>query len=186
MNAAVRDATVAARVPLDLRADLEAIAERDQARDPDATLTTVMRRLLRRGADHELGRSPNGNGLFDPAPGQHRPGGPATSRRAAEQVAPRTGSHRHLALTYIAARDQGATADEVIAYFERQGIHIAGNGPARRVSELVKAGAIAPAIETDPETGGARIAIRPTRHGLHATVYEATALGRAWLKERST
>lgn len=176
----LRDTTVAARVPLDLRTDLEAVVQRD--REPD--LTAVLRKALRRYADERLGRAPAGaGGLFAPAQGAARRRDRSTSTQAALDVAPRTGSQRRRALEVIAAMGiNGATADEVIRALEQTGQRIAVNGVARRVTDLLQAGAIEPApfIHDDGTPG---VIARRTRNGSHATVYVITAKGTAWLQE---
>lgn len=197
---AVRDATIAARVPVDLREDLERLVERDKRRGSDATLTTVIRRLLRQGADAELAPAVT-YGLnaadyhtlrLNHAPGRARAGDPGTSRAAARDVAPRAGSQRRRALELIAAAGHhGMTTDEVIAELEAQAIRDgrrppAVNGVARRVTDLLQAGAITGAVDqldgVDPVTGSSLVPrTRPTRHGSRATVYIATAHGKTWL-----
>lgn len=183
----VRDVSIAARVPLELRADLERLAARDGATDPAADLSRVIRRLLRAGADVELAtgkRITPGNGaagLFAPQPGKARRRDPATSKAAASRVAPRVGSQRREALELVAAAgERGATADEVIAELERRhpDRRIAVNGIARRVADLKEAGA----IDTVLIAADGRVRSRLTRNGAAAEVYVATPLGRAWLE----
>lgn len=176
---AQHDVTVAARVPLELRAELE------QARDTagDADLSVTIRRALRAEADRVLGRAPAGAaGLFAPAKGSARRHDRATSTQAALDVAPRTGSQRRRALAIIEGHGQhGATTDEVIAELEQRAA-IEGksppavNGVARRVTDLLQADAITPLTLDGAE------ATRPTRHGSQAIVYVATEKGRAWLR----
>lgn len=214
MTPVVEDATVAARVPTSLRQDLEAV--RDLVGDPDLSVT--MRRLLRAGADVELKRggridlerlqadlatTPAG-GLFGPRPGARRKRGRATSEQAAADVAPRSGSQRRRALEVLAHRAaHGATADEVIAELERQAVARgvrppAVNGVARRVTDLLQAGAIEPVRfdRVDRVVGpgfdrpvapgelvipGYAELTRRTRNGAQATVYAITAKGLEWL-----
>jgi hypothetical protein len=172
---ATQDKTIAARVPLDLRADAMTLAERDHGGD----LSQVLRRALRAHVDRELGRTPAGNaGLFAPAEGASHTGDPATSRKAARDTAPRTGSDRFRALERIlVAGPRGCTADELLEADEADGRKPAGNGPARRVSELKAAGAIEPAYPTFDSRSPLT---RKTRNGSDATVYVATVKGAAW------
>lgn len=187
MNA-TRDSSIAARVPLNLRADLELIV----SRDGEADLSVVIRKALRRYADERLGRTPAGAaGIFEPAQGAARRRDRSTSTAAAIDVAPRTGSQRRKVLNaYGGAGARGLTADEVMALLEAAGARVVVNGIARRVTDLLQAGAIealeaAPCghDELDAVEAGARIyATRPTRNGSAATVYVITAKGRAWLE----
>lgn len=204
----LRDRTIAARVPLDLREDLETIASRG-----GVDLTTVIRGALRGYADASLGRDTDaaagyraildlaaasipGRGLFGAAQGAARRRDRSTSTQAAIDVAPRTGSQRRRALAIIAAAgDKGATADEVIEVLQAaaRGAGVRGpavNGVARRVTDLLQAGAIAPVLIEETRSsladGTARQELtRPTRNGSAATVYRITSKGRAWLQEAS-
>lgn len=185
---AARDATIAARVPVDLKTDLEALLARDRARDPDATMTTVLRRLLRRAADDELvGRPTAGERLFAGGRGAARGGASPTAKAAASRVAPRIGSQRRLCLeVFGAAGIHGATTDEVIHKLEvifarTRSRPPAVNGIARRVTDLLQAGAIA--AVPDPFTGLEPPMTRTTRHGVDAQVYAITSVGRRWLEQ---
>lgn len=171
--------TIAARVPEDLRTDLEAIAAQD-----GVELSHVMRGALRAFADHALGRAPEGDGgLFAPQAGTTRRHDRSTSTKAAADVAPRTGSQRRRALEVIVdAGADGATTDEVIVTLTRVAKRLgqaepAVNGVARRVTDLVEVGA----VETTMIVGTSTEATRKTRHGSDALVWVATAKGRAWL-----
>lgn len=168
----------AARLPRDLRDDLEALAK---SRDVD--LSTVLKMAAREYVDRELHGKPGNGALFRPSPGAARGSDPGTSKRAAALVAPRTGSQRRRALWLIAdAGQRGMTADEVIERLELEARHAghpppAVNGVAKRVSELAHAGAI---VDDGDVIDGPRT--RKTRHGSAALVYVATDLGRAWLR----
>jgi hypothetical protein len=174
--------TIAARVPADLRADLERLAARDVLeRKPDGepSLTPHIRRALRAYVNAELNGTASAGSLFAAAEGASHRGDPATSRQAARDTAPRTGTARRRALGYIVgAREHGRTADELLLLEHVGGHNPAGNGPARRVSELKAAGAIEPILDLDgqPRT-------RKTRSGSQAIIYVATAKGRRWLRE---
>lgn len=186
-----KDTTVAARVHVDLRADVE----RAVVVNGDADLSVLVRRALRNEADRILGNGPAGaNGLFAPGPGAARRNDPATAKAAAAAVAPRRGSQRHRALELIAAAgDDGMTADEVIRELERiaeRGGYYgpAVNGVARRVTDLLQAGAIAAKRDESVDADGGHwhygypAVTRLTRHGAQATVYVATEKGHAWLR----
>jgi hypothetical protein len=177
---ATRDSSIAARIPLDLRADLEALAGTEAGHD----LSAVIRRLLREGADQRLGRTPTGAAGLLAGPGRSRRRDPATAKAAASRVAPRAGTQRRRALeAIIRAGAHGATADEVIASMQSGGRDVAVNGIARRVADLKEAGAIS--TIANPITADGDPITRPTRHGAEAEVYVATELGRAWLAEVS-
>lgn len=204
-----KDVTMAARVPLDLREEAEQVVANVRERgtnhlrrDPEFDLSSVIRLAVRRFVDVELHGMPedlaNGH-LFGPRTGAHRRRDRATSTAAARDVAPRSGSQRRRALEVIvAAGARGMTTDEVINYLEanreRGSRPPAVNGVARRVTDLYQAGAIEPAMMTvDDVDAGVNLQIdragelvprtRTTRHGSQATVYIATAKGRAWLQE---
>lgn len=192
MTAAVRDATIAARVPLDLRQDLELLAAR---RDTD--LTHVIRWAVRELVDRELHGMPDSlaRRLFGPRQGTTRRHDHATSNAAARDVAPRTGSQRRRALAHIvAAGEHGATTDEVIAVLERTASVLsrrppAVNGVARRVTDLLEAGAIEEARCNGTchheRCDGSHVLTRKTRHGSDAIVWVATDKGRSWLQENT-
>lgn len=164
-----------ARVPQDLADDVRHIAHHRNLSESD-----VVRIALREYCDRELGRTLPG--LFANTAGAARRSDPATAKRAAQDVQPRTGSQRHRILTLYAHADSvavqrgrwGMTADEVCAALERQHLpgRVAVNGVAKRVSELYHAGAIAPIPDQT----------RPTRNGSDATVYTITTKGQAWLE----
>lgn len=182
------DPTMAARVPADLRD--EALALVGTPRFPDRS--SVLRIALRELVDRENGRA-NGQpatGLFAPREGTTRRHDRSTSRKAAADTAPRTGTGRRRALEVIVrAGLAGATTDEVVAMLERlhPGQRIAVNGVARRVTDLLEAGAIEEArcngTCAQRECDGSHVATRPTRHGSAAIVWTATDKGRRWLEE---
>lgn len=182
------DPTVAARVPQALRADLERLAAERPLGEPvhgRPSMTPHLVRALRQYVDRELHGHDNGTAerVFAPAEGASHRGDPATSRQAARDTAPRTGTARRRALGYIVdAGEHGRTADELLRLEEAAGRKPAGNGPARRVSELKAAGAVMPKLERD-EFGAWTPATRPTRTGSEATVYVATAKGAEWLRQ---
>lgn len=181
----MRDATIAARVPVDLRDNLL-----DLARRRGVDLSTIVRAACRHYADTHAnggtGWAPQAhvplraNPLLVAAPGAARRNDPATSKAAALDVAPRAGTRRARALRAIAdAGWRGATTDEVVAALERQaGRRLAVNGIARRVTDLVQAGAIVAAVDS-----AGNEAVRPTRNGKNALVWVITDHGRAWLAE---
>lgn len=167
-----------ARLPDDLADDVLTIAARDGVSESD-----VIRIALRDYCDRELGRTLPV--LFANTAGAARRSDPATAKRAAQDVQPRTGSQRHrilelyahAALARVADVRVGLTADEVCAALERQHRgHVAVNGVAKRVSELYHAGAILPHLDSDGDD-----VTRKTRNGSDATVYTITTKGHAWL-----
>lgn len=191
MNA-TRDATVAARIPLDLRNDLEELARRG-----GVDLSVIIRGALRGYADAALGhhteaaaghRALFAAGLLRGGQGAARRAAGPTERAAALGVAPRVGTARRRALELLeGAGAHGLTADEVQAGLERRA-HYTGerapavNGTARRVTDLVQGGLARPhlievtsASLADGTAGEVRT--RPTRHGAQATVYVITAAG---------
>lgn len=169
-----RDATIAARVPHDLRDDLQAVC--DQA--GDANLTVTLRRLLRSGCDRELNQEEPPANLFGAraSAGQHHRFDPSTSKSAARDNQPRAGSQRARLLLHLLDHPAGLTYDEANARDERRGIPVAGVGFARRATELADAGAIG-FVTRD----GERLT-RKTRHGSEATVYKLTTKGEVWAK----
>jgi hypothetical protein len=211
-----RDVTMAARVPLDLRAEAEELVTKVRnagapgiGRDPEFDLSHVIRLGVRRLVDEELHARPRPGRLFNPREGSSRRHDRPTSKAAALDVAPRAGSQRRRALEVIVGRgDRGATTDEVIEVLEASH-RVAVNGVARRVTDLLQAGAIEPLlavlgssgwqahtadhrIARPPRAGegtvpGGAEVTRVTRHGSRAIVYVATAKGRQWLEasERS-
>lgn len=181
---ATQDSTVAARIPIDLRADLERLAELKplEVVNGKPTMTPHLRRAIREYVDRELGNGPAGGaGLFAPANGAVRRHDGATSKRAASQVAPRTGTQRRLALEAIAAAGKrGMTTDEVVVALDGLA---APNSTPRRVTDLLESGAIEPVPHPVAEHAAAGIPFtRLTRYGSQATVWVATEKGRAWLK----
>jgi hypothetical protein len=180
MTATVRETTIAARVPVDLRTDLEAIRQRSG--DPD--LSHTIRRILRAGADRELAGNPTGllpsRGFANGA--KAHANDPATAKAAAAKLKPpRVNTHRRYALERISHTGaDGMTADELICWAdEHDGIPYAIS-LARRVSELLQADAVEPA--TDPD--GLRVT-RPTRAGNRAQAWRITARGRRWLEQEN-
>lgn len=191
--------TIAARVPDDLRDDVRGLVGTNGYED----LSQVVRKALRELVHRERTGAPLAGGLFDPGQGAARRHDRATSKAAALDVAPRVGSQRRRALEVITlARRAGATTDEVILELERQARASgtrppAVNGVARRVTDLLEAGAIEelrrPPKEDErlrevwTETATGRdpdepvTVTRKTRHGSQATVWVSTAKGRAWL-----
>ena len=204
----MRDTTIAARVPLDLRADLERVVELVAKGDPEFTLTKAIRIACREWTDRHLSAAGETSGRLDlmqsfaerageqaditPLELQARvqTNGTATSRKAYSDSAPRHGSQRRTALELIAGQPRrGLTTDEVIARMEASGLRVAVNGIARRVTDLKQAGAITPAM-TAPGgdiiiPGGTEPVTRLTRNGSHAEVYVVTDKGREWLQEEA-
>lgn len=132
-----RDASIAARVPANLRADLEALAKRDSVE-----LSIVVRRLLREGADRELAGDTERLGLFavQPQAGRRRRPSSATEVEARLKAAPRAGTGRFKALAeFELAGARGLTADD--AWRKIGGPQ---NSVAKRVSELAAGGHIEP------------------------------------------
>ena len=180
---ATRDATVAARVPLDLRQDLELIAKRT-----GTDLTHVIRQFLRAGADVELGRAePPVIERLGPPTGARRRNATPTEAAAALDVAPRLNTQRRRALEHFDDHRRGLTADEVIALEQAAGRRVAVNGLARRVTDLLQAGAIRELLVGEVWVEGELVAdggagiTRQTRNGSQAQVYVITAKGRDWL-----
>lgn len=170
-------ATISARVPVDLRADLEELARRDG----NLELTPIIRAALRQYADARLRPTAAAGGLFDNGQaGAYRKRGRSTERTAAEWVAPRIGTVRARVLKlYADAGDHGLTADDVIQHLDAVARRLrqkapAVNGTARRVTDLLQAGMIEPALDED---GHERV--RLTAHRTPATVWRITPAGEA-------
>lgn len=176
-----RDASVAARVPTDLREELEAIAARE-----NVELSIVVRRALRRYADEEAGRVPRRPSLLDGGTGARRRNATATEAAAALKTAPRVGTARFRALAdFELAGHRGRTADEVCHALEPAPV----NGTARRVTDLLQGGLIRP-LEDFPDgvpieggRRGAELVTRPTRNGALAQVYVITPAGHRALED---
>jgi hypothetical protein len=167
--------TISARVPVDLRTDLEELARRDGNHE----LTPVIRAALRQYADARLRPAAVAGGLFENGQeGAYRRRGRTTERTAAQWVAPRIGTVRAQVLAlYADAGDHGLTADDVIQHLDARARRLrvkapAVNGTARRVTDLLQAGMIAPALDED---GHERV--RLTRHRTPATVWQITTAG---------
>ena len=191
MSPATRDATVAARVPHDLREDLEKLAKRD-----GVELSLVVRRILREGADRELnGEATVLEGLF--AAGRRSRPSSATEVEARLKAAPRAGTGRFKALAeFELAGARGLTADEVVVKLAPA----PHNGTAKRVSELAAGGLIRPVrAVVDPMRDAVHDSARPlaageramddgliarvTRADAWATVYVITAAGHRALED---
>lgn len=174
------DPTVAARIPAERRAELLELAHADGV--PASA-------LINRALAEYLERRRTGADLFAPRQGTTRRHDRETSRRAAADTAPRTGTGRRRALEVIVdAGDYGATTDEVLAALEVNASldgerSPAANGVARRVSDLLEVGAIEEArIVNGAGTGPLT---RATRHGSDAIVWRVTVKGRQWLREEN-
>lgn len=179
------DTTIAARIPLDLRQELEDEVSRRRAAGElrpggePIDLSTVVRQALREHAEAAAGRPPGGvhvvgrqAGLLDNGrPGaQHRDAG-NTERAAALKVAARAGTQRRLALeAFEAAGERGLTADEVAVKLAPRPLH----SLARRVTDLLQGDLIEPrAGDTEPGP----LLTRTTRAGSAAQVYRITGAG---------
>lgn len=197
------DATIAARIAPELKADLEAV----RASAGDETLTVTIRRLLRKAADVELGHPeelnaehvPHGTPLMastvPPAiRGQTTVDDhlaapmPPMENPAVRDTPPRPGSQRRGALAFIADRGtEGATVDEVVHSFEAvyraAGRKIAPASIARRVTDLAQADAIEPDFRADAPD---KQRVRETRQGGEAVVYVVTEKGLEWLEATPT
>jgi len=188
---ATRDALVSARVPRDLREDLERIAEADHVE-----LSVVTRKALRMYADWR--QRPTAPDLYGPGygvPGRlalaggdrgshHRRAG-ATEVAAALKIAPKLGTQRRTVLElYEAAGHRGLTADDVVAALP----NIAPNGLPRRVTDLLQGGLIGERAVGDPrelapdEESLDGLVVRLTRHKTPATVYVISRRGRLELE----
>jgi hypothetical protein len=126
--------------------------------------------------------------LENGTPGTARRRDPATSRKAAADVAPRIGSQRRRVLEQFArAGEEGLTTDELLAILERAHLFTdpddrpseppPANGVARRVTDLLDRGALEPATLAGTSTP----VTRPTRRGRAAQVWTITPKGRSWL-----
>jgi hypothetical protein len=130
--------------------------------------------------------------LENGTPGTARRRDPATSRKAAADVAPRIGSQRRRVLEQFArAGEEGLTTDELLAILERAHLFMhlftdpddrpseppPANGVARRVTDLLDRGALEPATLAGTSTP----VTRPTRRGRAAQVWTITPKGRSWL-----
>lgn len=208
------DATIAARVPVDLRTALE--RRRDELKAagvhyPDgreADLSYVIRQACRAYVGDRSGvlfeRPPSPAAELELRGGSARASDPATSKAAAAaQGPPRVGSQRWRALVAFAeASLRGLTADEVVVKLAPA----PHNGTARRVTDLLQGGYIEqapPLIDKaygknpaerarllepiDPDAKRPRINAtveRKTRAGAWAQVYRITDKGRDALAER--
>lgn len=192
----LRETTIAARVPLGLRTDLEALlVERQAAGDhrPDGgelDLSTLIRRACAAYVDVNLGASrqgPSGTlelGSLNGRPRSHR-GGPATERQAAEGAWPNANTQRRRALEFVRnAAEHGLTGDELDVLLDA-GIY----SGRRRLSELKLAGwvEVKRGTHTDIVTGTVRLypVHRNTRAGNPAEVYVLTPAARIRLAEEA-
>lgn len=179
---ATREAVVSARVPLDLRRELELLA----SQDGHGELSIVARAALREYTDRRLGRSTGavdavvdnlGASLLRGGQGAARRHGTATERAAALAQAPRVGSARRRVLELLEdAGARGLTADEAQRALERaagRGNAPPVNGTARRVTDLVQGGLATPRLD-DVDMS---ITTRATRHGAQANVHVITPAG---------
>lgn len=191
--------TVAARVPPERKQALYAFADEDGVPASELLNTALAEYLERRRNGRDVARMEAEENLRRPREGTTRRHDRGTTKRAAEYAAPRTGTGRRRALVIIASRPNGATTDEVLEALERRAAGRgerppAQNSVARRVTDLLEAGAIEEATEVyAPESfsDGRTIArasdlprrtvTRPTRHGAAATVWTVTAKGREWV-----
>lgn len=181
MSTATTWPTVATRVHPDLRAKLEAKVPEGGRLGPDVLVPALEAWVAEREQP---------NPLTATHPGSARAGGPATSKAAAADVAPRIGSQRERALRFIAqAGPHGATADEVLIRLEQVARAQGSRPPApaglsRRVSDLLEVGAVEQATTLVATGGNGPAPVeRVTRHGAMATVYVVTAKGRRWLED---
>lgn len=175
MSGPGKDTTIAARVPADLRRDLEECVGRlavrgvhyPDGRPPD--LSYVIRVACRLYANRELGRPELELVALDAEP-RSRSRGPATSRRAARNAWPRARSQRRRALELIAEQGPvGMTGDEL----DRR---LGGYNGRRRLSEL-KAGGWVRVKELGKRVEGRMVWTperRATRLGAKADVYVLT------------
>ena len=177
------DRTVAARVPLELRRELE-----ERARLEDVDLSTIIRRAL----EAHL-RPPNPAGphpTYTVAPGSRavlsaagalgslntlppsHAGDPGTSRTAAALAWPEAGHKRRLLLEEVARRPDGMTSDEAVLFL--------GYSGQRRLHDLKRAGYVEPLLD---EAG--RAVTRDTRRGRPAEVLTVTPLARKRLEREA-
>lgn len=176
----IRDAVVSARVPSDLRADLETLARRRG----EADLSLTIRRALREHVERHLNGTTRPN-LLTGGQGAARRNGTHTERAAALKVAGRVGSQRRRALElYASAGNRGLTADEVCELLAPLPV----NGVARRVTDLLQGQAVVERI-APPKIGEREaktpegVLTRRTRAGAQATVYVITPHGRRLLED---
>lgn len=118
-----------------------------------------------------VSRVPPRRRVFEPTPGGARRSDPSTSKRAALDAAPRTGSQRHALLVQYEIAGNGSrfafgglTAEMACGLIDKPGAW-------RRVSELLDGGFIEP-------TGK----VETNRSGSEAEVYRITEKGRAALR----
>lgn len=180
-----RDVTIAARVPLALRTDLEAVLVelrrqgRHKVDGSELDLSAVLRIAAGELRDRVLGdvgtltESAEGIaarrlGRLDGKPPTHRHG-PETERMASNAAWPRANSQRRAVLALLeAAGNDGLTGDELDAELERLGTGGTYDG-RRRLSELKAGGWAEPARDVN------RAPIRRrTRRGQWADVYVVT------------
>lgn len=191
----LRDVTIAARVPLDLRTDLEAVRDRLKSTDPAIDLSRVIRRACTEFVDRELARGPGSGpgGLLSPAEANIEGGArrlgralgrldtepathvhdPATSKAAARAAWPKAGRRRRKVLdALLAAGNEGRTADEL-----DQELDLPNYDAARALNEVKRAG-WAEAKRELRDTPGGEVRREPvrrrTRRGNMADVYVLT------------
>lgn len=173
------DCTVSARVPADLRADLVKVCELRGDEDLSATI----RWALRTAADQGLAGAVADDDprLFYAQPGATVAAVKPQAPRSGPVKPPGPGTMGAGALEVIATASAGATVDEIEQHLERrEGRRIPTNGLARRVTDLLQAGAITTAIAVRGDQESRVTATRITRNGRAAQVYVITDLGRAW------
>lgn len=156
-----RDASVAARVPQDLRDDLETLAEREGLAD----LSPLIRRYLREGADRDLGRGDApATGLLaslDTRPRAHT-GGPATERDAARFAWPTANNAKRELLEHLRRLGgAGVTSSEAV--------ELVGYSGQRRLNDLKHGGWVEVLHDRDGQP-----VRRKTPRGAWADVYVLT------------
>jgi hypothetical protein len=194
---AARPCVLSAKVPLDLRQSVEALAQREG----HGEVSIIIRRACRELVDRELARQAGGNLLDGPGTARRRAVGPEA--QAALRVASRAGTARRLALEeFERVGASGLTADEVWHLLRPH----PQNSIARRVTDLLQGGLVAelewPAETSDLIYTPAGARRRAHRHeeridtpngpgvgrltaaGSIATVYAITPAGARALEDR--
>lgn len=179
----LRDVTIAARVPLSLRTDLEALRDEFAGRGElradggPLDLSVVIRRACAEYVDRNLRNARPGTlESLAGRPRSHR-GGPITEQEAAEGAWPRANTQRRRALELVRdAGNEGRTGDELDELLAA-GVY---NG-RRRLSELKAAGWVE--VRRHLTVDGYVPIRRKTRAGHAAEVYVLTPAARIRLAE---
>lgn len=161
---ATQTEAIAARIPTDLRAEVDQFKKAQGIGDDSEVVRRALRALLG-GAE-----IPGAESLFTgpQRPGAARRGGRATEAAAARRITLRRGTACFDVAAQLARRGP-LTTDEICAALPERPV----NGTARRVTDLLEVGYAEEML--DPRTG--EPLTRPTRHGASAIVWRLTDRG---------